>query len=95
MKREREDDDDEYKESKKERLEEQVIIDKGGDIAFAKLAELAREASEDKWQSIVNKYVNDGLTEEEARLKANPKLNGVDSDQLMSSYGTLIQYILQ
>ena len=71
MKRKRKDDDDDYKESKMERLEEQPIIDEGGYIAFAKLAELAREASEDKWQSIVDKYVNDVLTEEEARLKAN------------------------
>ena len=95
MKRKRQDDDDDYQESKKECLEEQVIIDEGGDIAFAKLAELAREASEDKWQSIVDKYVNDGLTEQEERLKANRKLNGVDLDQLMSNYGTLIHYILQ
>ena len=39
--------------------------------------------------------MNDGLTEEETRLKANQKLNGVDLDQFMSRYGTLIQYILQ
>ena len=39
--------------------------------------------------------MNDGLTEEEARLKANRKLNGVNLDQFMSSYSTLIQYILQ
>jgi hypothetical protein len=66
----------------------------GEDIALTKLAELAREASEDKWESKVDKYVNDGLTEEEARLNANRKLNGVDLNQIMSSYGTLIQYIL-
>ena len=65
----REDDEDDYKESKKARLEEQTIIDEGEDIAFTKLAELAREASEDKWESKVDEYVNDGLTEEEARLK--------------------------
>jgi hypothetical protein len=39
--------------------------------------------------------VNDGLTKEEARMKANGKLNGVHLDQVMSSYGILIQYILQ
>jgi len=95
LRRKREDDEDDYKESKKARLEEQTIIDEGEDIAFTKLAELAREANEDKWEAKVDKYVNDGLTEEEARLKANRKLNGVDLDQFMSSYGTLIQYILQ
>jgi uncharacterized protein YnzC (UPF0291/DUF896 family) len=95
LKRKREDDEDEFKESKKARLEEQTIIDEGEDIAFTKLAELAREANEDKWESKVDKYVNDGLTEEEARLNANRKLNGVDLNQIMSSYGTLIQYILQ
>ena len=55
MKRKREDDDDDYKESKKERLEEQAIIDLGGIYSFRKISELAREASEDKWQSIVDK----------------------------------------
>jgi S-adenosylhomocysteine hydrolase len=34
VKRKREDDEDDYKESKKARLEEQIIIDEGGDIAF-------------------------------------------------------------
>ena len=43
----------------------------GGDIAFTELTTLAREANEDKWESKVDKYVNDGLNEEEARLKAN------------------------
>ena len=76
LKRKREDDeDDDYKDSKKSRLEEQTIIDEGEDVAFTKLAELVREASEDKWESKVDKYVKDGLTEEEARMKANRKLN--------------------
>jgi len=39
--------------------------------------------------------VNDCLTEDEARLKANQKLNDVDLDQFMSRYGALIQYIPQ
>ena len=95
MKRKREDAEDNYKQSKKSRLEEQPIIDEGEDIAFTKLAELAREANEDKWESKVDKYVNDGLTEEETRLNANQKLNGVDLDQFMSRYGTLIQYLVQ
>ena len=50
LKRKREDDEDDYKQSRKSRLEEQTIIDEGEDIAFTKLAELAREASEDKWE---------------------------------------------
>jgi hypothetical protein len=47
------------------------IIDEGEDVVFTELTELVREANEDKWESKVDKYVNDGLTEEEARLKAN------------------------
>ena len=39
--------------------------------------------------------MNDCLTEDEARLKANQKLNDVDLDQFMSRYGALIQYIPQ
>ena len=88
LRRKREDDEDDYK-------EDQTIINEGEDIAFTKLAELARETNEGKWESKVDKYVNDGLTKEEARMKANRKLNGVHLDQLMSSYGTLIQYVLQ
>ena len=95
LKRKREDDEDDYKESKKSRLDEQTIIDEGEDVAFTKLAELAREANADKWESKVDKYVNDCLTEEEARLKTNQKLNGVHLDQFMSRYGTLIAYVLQ
>jgi hypothetical protein len=84
-----------YIPSKKSRLEEQTIIDEGEDVAFTKLAELAREANEDKWESKVDKYVNDGLTEEEARMKANRKLNDEDLEHFMSRYASLIQYILQ
>jgi hypothetical protein len=90
-----EDDGDDYRQSKKSRLDEQTIIDEGENVAFTKLAELTREANEDKWVSKFDKYVNDGLTENEARLKANQKLNGVDLDQFMSRYVTLIQYIIQ
>jgi hypothetical protein len=61
VKRKREDDEDDYKESKKSRLDEQTIVDEGRDIAFTKLATLAREANEDKWESKVDKYVNDGV----------------------------------
>jgi uncharacterized protein YnzC (UPF0291/DUF896 family) len=95
LKRTREDDEDDYKQSKKSRLDEQAIIDEGEDVVFTKLAELAREANEDKWESKFEKYVNDGLTENEARLKANQKLNGVDLDQFISRYVTLFQYIIQ
>jgi len=82
LKRQR--DEDDVMPSKKPRLEEQTIIDDGEDVAFTKLAELAREANEDKWESKFDKYVKDGVTEEEARLKANRKLNDEDLDQLMS-----------
>jgi hypothetical protein len=71
LKRKREDDEDDYRESKKSRLDEQTIIDEGEDVVFTELTELVREANEDKWESKVDKYVNDGLNEEEARLKAN------------------------
>ena len=95
LKRKRGDDEDDNIPSKKSRLEEQTIIDEGEDVAFTKLAELAREANEDKWESKVDKYVKDELTEEEARLKVNRKLNDEDLEQFMSRYASLIQYILQ
>ena len=43
----------------------------------------------------MDKYVKDGLTEEEARMKGNRKLNDEDLEQFMSRYASLIQYILQ
>ena len=43
----------------------------------------------------MDKYVEDGLTEEETRMKANRKLNDEDLEQFMSRYAGLIQYILQ
>ena len=95
LKGKRDDDEDDNIPSKKSRLEEQTIIDEGKDVAFTKLAELVREANEDKWESKVDKYVKDGLTEEEARMKANRKLNDEDLEQFMSRYASLIQYILQ
>jgi hypothetical protein len=52
LKRKREDKEDDYNRSKKSRLDEQTIIDEGEDVAFTKLAELAREANEDTWESI-------------------------------------------
>ena len=61
LKQKRDDDEDDNIPSKKSRLEEQTIIDEGRDIAFTKLATLAREANEDKWESKVDKYVKDGL----------------------------------
>jgi hypothetical protein len=48
LKRKSDDDEDDNIPSKKSRLEEQTIIDEEEDVAFTKLAELAREANEDK-----------------------------------------------
>ena len=72
-----------------------VHSDEEEDVAFTKLAELAGEANEDKWESKVDKFIRDGLTEEEPRLKANRNLNDNDLEQFMSRYASLIQYILQ
>jgi hypothetical protein len=55
LKRKRDDDEDDNIPSKKSRLDEQTIIDEGEDVAFTKLADLAREANEDKWESKVDK----------------------------------------
>ena len=95
LKRKRDDDEDDYTSSKKPRFEDQIIIDDGEDVALTKLAEQAREANEDKWEAKVNKYIEDGLTEEEARRKADRKLKDEDLDEIMSRYESLIQYILQ
>jgi hypothetical protein len=86
FKRTRDDDEDDNISSKKSRLEEQTIIDEVEDTAFTKLAELAGEANEDKWESKVDKYIRDGITEEVARLKANRNLNDDDLEQIMSRY---------
>lgn len=67
----------------------------GEDLAFTKIAELAREANEDKWEAKVDKYTNESLSEDNARSKANRKLKDADMDQFMSRYSSLVQNLLQ
>ena len=71
LKRKREDDNDgiPFK-----RYKIDVQIEDGDDIAFNKLARSTREETEDKWEAKVDKYLNDGVTESEAKYKANRKL---------------------
>ena len=94
LKRKREDDVDEYI-SKKSRFEEEPVMKEEEEEVFLQLAKQSREANEDRWESKVEKYVKDGLTEKEAIMKADRKYKDDDMDQLMSRYGILLKYTMQ
>ena len=65
------------------------------DIAFNKLARSAREETEDQWEAKVDKYLNDGMTESEAKHKANRKLRDDELHKFLWKNETLLQYLLQ
>jgi hypothetical protein len=71
LKRKREDDNDGIP-FKRSKIDAQIEDDE--DIACNKLAISAREETEDQWEAKVGKYLNDGMTESEAKHKANRKL---------------------
>ncbi|VDH90687.1 Hypothetical predicted protein [Mytilus galloprovincialis] len=67
-----------------------MYIEGGVDMAFMKLAELAREANADIWEEKVDKYIDGDMKEDHGRSKAYRKLNDEDMDQLMSRYDEAI-----
>ena len=72
-----------------------VQIEDGDDIAFNKLARSTREETEDQWEAKVDKYLNDGVTESEAKYKANRKLRQDELHKFVWKYEILVQYLLQ
>jgi hypothetical protein len=72
-----------------------VQIEDGDDIAFNKLARSTREETEDQWEAKVDKYLNDGVTESEAKYKANRKLRQDELHKFVWKYKILVQYLLQ
>ncbi|CAG2217093.1 unnamed protein product [Mytilus edulis] len=93
LKRKREKEDEDIP-LKKSRVDE-IDTEEGEDMAFVKLAELAREANEGVWEEKVNKYINGNMNKDHARRKANRKLKDEDMDQFLSRYSTLVHYLLQ
>ena len=92
LKRKSEDDNDgiPFKRSKID-----IQIEDGEDIAFNTLDISEREATEDQWEAKVDKYLNDGMTESEAKHKANRKLREDELHKFMWKYENLVQYLLQ
>ncbi|VDH96282.1 Hypothetical predicted protein [Mytilus galloprovincialis] len=93
LKRKREFEDEDIP-SKKSRVNE-IDIEDGEDMAFIKLAELAREANADIWEEKVDKYMDGDMKEDHAMSKANRKLKDEDMDQFLSRYSSLIEYLIQ
>lgn len=89
LKRKHEDDDDEA--NKIPKLE----IEDNDDVAFQKLAKMARDANEEKWKSKVDRYVEKGLDGNEARKTADRKLKDDDMYEFTSRYEQILQYLLQ
>ena len=93
LKRKREIEDEDIP-SKKSRVNE-IDIEGGEDMAFIKLAELAREANADIWEEKVDKYMDGDMNEDHAISKANRKLKDDDMGQFLSRYSSLVEYLLQ
>lgn len=53
------------------------------------------DSTTEEWDKKYNKYIQDGMSENEAKGKANKKLKEVDLKLLMNKYVQVIKYILQ
>lgn len=49
-------------------------LEDGADMALKTLARMAREETKDHWDEKVDKYLDEGMAEDEAKHKANRKL---------------------
>jgi hypothetical protein len=55
-------------------------------MAFNKLARLAREETKDHWDEKVDKYLDEGMAEDEAKHKANRNFREEELDKFMLKY---------
>ena len=92
LKRKREDDNDDIP---FKRFKIDVQIEDGEDISFNKLARSVREETEDQWEAKVDKYLNDGMTDSEAKHQASRKLREDELHKFLWKYENLVQYLLQ
>ncbi|VDI44145.1 Hypothetical predicted protein [Mytilus galloprovincialis] len=72
-----------------------IQIEDGEDDVFKKLAKYARDETEDLWEEKVDKYLKNGMSETEAKHRANRKLRDDELDKFMWKYANLVHYILQ
>ena len=57
--------------------------------------ERVKQNNEEKWNQKFEKYIKEGLTRVNARIKTKEKMHTKDIKHFLNNYGTLIQYILQ
>lgn len=62
---------------------------------FIHLMKMAKEDNEKLWDQKYDKYINKGLSRENARIQTEEKMNSKDLKRFSEKYGQLIQYILQ
>lgn len=55
----------------------------------------AKRSNKSEWNEKYDEYVKRGLTEQEAKQKANNKLETANTKQFICNYMTLITYILE
>lgn len=55
----------------------------------------ARDRNEDNWNKKYEKYIDKGLTEDDATDKANEKMEHKNMSEFINNYGTLTKYIMQ
>ena len=63
--------------------------------AFIDLWNKVGDENEEAWASKVDKYVDEGIAEKEAKTKATEKLKSQDVKSFMKHYETLITHIRQ
>ncbi|XP_033741828.1 uncharacterized protein LOC117328408 [Pecten maximus] len=62
---------------------------------FNSLMNESRSSNEVKWNKKYDKYVNEGMSDDEAQTKANEKMESEDMEKFYQNYKAIIQYILQ
>lgn len=62
---------------------------------FTNFAEMAREKDEEQWQGNFEQYEEQGISDSEAKKKANRKLKTKDVTEFMGYYGQLLSHMLR
>ncbi|CAG2195541.1 unnamed protein product [Mytilus edulis] len=86
---------EEYEDIPSKKFKKEIQIEDGEDDVFKKLAKYARDETEDIWEEKVDKYLKNGMSETEAKHRANRKLRDDELDKFMWKYANLVHYILQ
>ncbi|VDH90152.1 Hypothetical predicted protein [Mytilus galloprovincialis] len=86
---------EEHEDIPSKKFKTEIEIEDGESDVFKKLAKYARDETEDLWEEKVDKYLKNGMSETEAKYRADRKLREDELDKFMWKYANLVHYILQ